>query len=145
MLGAVQMKYAKSFLFILVFLLFLSLLSACSTYQGKSNGDQTNKKSFIPQGMITFEGNVFVASTNPLPGRWQLAGWQIASRSITIEENQVPIDCTLYPHEGVEDQWIGSCSGNTLIPEDGASHIAVMHTPTDGNTIMVQVAPTPDK
>jgi len=139
------MKYAKSLLVVLLFILSLLMLSACSTFTDSTKSNQSNNKSTIPQGMITFEGNVFVASTNPSPGRWQLAGWQIASRTMTIEENQVPTDCTLYPHEGVEDQWIGSCTGNTLIPKDGASHIAVMHTPPDGNTIMIQVAPTPDK
>ena len=139
------MKYAKSPLIILIFLLFLLMHSACSTYQDGMKSGQTNNESFIPQGMLTFEGSVFVASTNPSPGRWKLAGWQIASRSMTIADNQVPFDCTLYPHEGVEDQWIGSCTGNTLIPKDGASHIAVMHTPPDGNTILIQVAPTPDK
>jgi hypothetical protein len=138
------MKYAKPPLILLVILLSLLMLSACSTFTDGTKSNQLNNKSFVPQGMITFEGSVFVASTNPSPGRWQLAGWQIASRSMTIEENQVPLDCTLYPHEGVEDQWIGSCSGNTLIPKDGASHIAVMHTPPDGNTILIQVAPTPD-
>jgi hypothetical protein len=129
----------------LVLLFSILLVSACSTYQDDTKLGHPNNNSFIPQGMLTFEGSVFVASTNPSPGRWQLAGWQIASRSMAISDNQVLSDCTLYPHIGVEDQWIGSCAGNTLIPEDGASHIAVMHTPPNGNTVLVQVAPTPDK
>lgn len=96
------------------------------------------------EGMLAFEGSVFVASTKPTVSRWHLAGWQIARQSLTIEVDQVPVDCTLYRHRGVEDQWIGSCSGYTLIPSDGASHIAVMHTQPDGTSILVQVAPPPD-
>lgn len=138
-------NYAKSLLIILVLLLAVPMFSACSTYQDDGIRGQTKDNTIIPQGMLTFEGSVFVASTRPSPVRWQLAGWEIASYSISVTDNQVPADCTLYPHEGVEDQWIGSCAGNTLIPRDGARHIAVMHTPPDGNTILVQVAPTPDK
>jgi hypothetical protein len=97
-----------------------------------------------PEGMLVFEGTVFVATTQPIADRWEFAGWLIASRQQGIEGDQVPTDCTLYPHQGVDDQWIGSCSGYILIPKDGASHIAVMHTRSDGNTVMVQVAPQPD-
>jgi hypothetical protein len=148
-------------------LLSLAMLiaSACSPNMGEVILDQPNQQvsqsgqepqspivEFIPtevnlspsEGMLLFEGSVFVASTKPLKGRWQLAGWQIASRSMAISDDQVPVDCTLYPHQGVENQWIGSCSGTTFIPKDGASNIAVMHTPPGGNTILVQVAPTPD-
>ena len=96
------------------------------------------------EGMLAFDGSVFVASTKPTVSRWHLAGWQIARQSLTIEVDQVPVDCTLYRHLGVEDQWIGSCSGHTLIPRDGANHIAVMHTQPDGTSILVQVAPPPD-
>ena len=98
----------------------------------------------LPAGMVAFDGIVFVASTEPIPDRWQLAGWRIGSKSQAADNDQVPPDCTLYPHLGVEDQWIGSCSGYIFVPEDGASHIAVMHTPPDGTTILVQVAPQPD-
>jgi hypothetical protein len=98
----------------------------------------------LPAGMVAFDGIVFVASTKPVPDRWQLAGWRIGSQSQATVDDQVPPDCTLYPHLGVEDQWIGSCFGYILVPKDGASHIAVMHTPPDGTTILVQVAPQPD-
>ncbi len=98
----------------------------------------------LPAGMVAFDGLVFVASTEPIPDRWQLAGWRIGSQSQATDDDQVPPDCTLYPHLGVEDQWIGSCFGYILVPKDGASHIAVMHTPPDGTTILVQVAPQPD-
>jgi hypothetical protein len=98
----------------------------------------------LPAGMVAFDGIVFVASSEPILDRWQLAGWRIGSQSQATDNDQVPRDCTLYPHLGVEDQWIGSCYGYTYVPEDGASHIAVMHTPPDGTTILVQVAPQPD-
>ena len=98
----------------------------------------------LPAGMVAFDGLVFVASTEPIPDRWQLAGWKIGSQSQATDNDQVPSDCTLYPHLGVENQWIGSCYGYTFVPKDGASHIAVMHTPPDGATILVQVAPQPD-
>lgn len=94
------------------------------------------------EDMILFEGNVFVASTKPVVSRWQLAGWEIARNGNSIAGDQVPPDCTLYPHEGVEDQWIGSCTGSTYVPTDGANHIAVMHTDLDGSTELIQVAPT---
>lgn len=97
-----------------------------------------------PADMVAFEGSVFVASTKPIVNHWHRAGWQIARQSLTVEVDQVPVDCTLYRHLGVEDQWIGSCSGYTLIPRDGASHIAVMHTQPDGTSSLVQVAPPPD-
>jgi len=98
----------------------------------------------LPAGMVAFDGIVFVASTEPIPDRWQLAGWRIGSQSQATDNDQVPPDCTLYPHLGVEDQWIGSCYGYTFVPKDGASHIVVMHTPPDGTTTLVQVAPQPD-
>ena len=139
------MKYGNLSLIKLVLLITLVMASACSIFQEGERIAELNNKSLNPQGMLSFEGSVFVASTKPSTALWQLAGWQIAKNSITVADNPVPVDCTLYPHEGVEDQWIGSCTGSTLIPSDGASHIAVMHTPPGGNTILVQVAPTPDK
>jgi len=99
---------------------------------------------FLPEGMLAFEGSVFVASTKPSNNRWYLAGWQIAVKPLILEDDSIPADCTLYPHQGVDDQWIGSCTGYTIIPRDGANHIAVMHTQPDGTTTLVQVAPPPD-
>jgi hypothetical protein len=98
----------------------------------------------FPDEMVVFDGIVFVASTEPVRDRWQLAGWRIGSPSQATDDDQVPPDCTLYPHLGVEDQWIGSCNGHIFVPKDGASHIAVMHTNPDGKTILVQVAPQTD-
>lgn len=97
----------------------------------------------LPDGMFAFEGRVFVASTHPANKRWQQAGWQVAAQAIVADGDTIPADCTLYPHQGVDDQWIGSCIGNILIPQDGADHIAVMHTRKDGTTSLIQVAPPP--
>ncbi len=139
------MNYVNLLLIKLVLLIILVMASACSIFQEGKSISELNNKSLNPQGMLSFEGSVFVASTKPTTALWQQAGWQIAKNSTIVADNQVPVDCTLYPHDGVEDQWIGSCTGSTLIPSDGASHIAVMHTPPGGDTILVQVAPTPDK
>jgi hypothetical protein len=95
----------------------------------------------LPDNMIAFQGQVFVASTRPKFQRWYIAGWKVAKKPIRNADESVPADCTLYPHLGVEDQWIGSCSGFTSIPRDGANHIAVVHTDQDGTMTLVQVAP----
>ena len=99
----------------------------------------------VPEGMQVFEGDIFVASTKPKAGRWKSAGWRIAKQPHSTDSEEVPVDCTLYPHKGVEDQWIGSCSGYIFIPIDGAKHIAVVLTLPDGNTSLIQVAPSPDR
>ena len=93
--------------------------------------------------LVEFEGSVFVAITKPDNILWLSAGWQIATQPVAGDQDSVPTDCTLYPHQGVDDQWIGSCSGKTYIPRAGANHIAVVHTLPDGTTRMVQVAPPP--
>ena len=98
-----------------------------------------------PEGIRIFEGDVFVASTTPLTGRWKSAGWRIANKSHSIDSETVPSDCTLYPHKGVKNQWIGSCSGFIYIPIDGAKHIAIVLTNPDGDTTHVQVAPIPNQ
>jgi hypothetical protein len=100
-----------------------------------------NSSSSTSDGMVAFDGNVFVASADLIAERWQAAGWQISQKPVNTDIQQIPSDCTLYPHEGVEGQWVGNCAGNVLIPRDGATHISVMHTARDGTTTMVQVAP----
>ena len=150
-------------------IIILSMLmgTACSSNMLSSEGDQTNNQTSSvriaqdissafsevirikadrshPASMVSFEGSVFVASTKPIVDHWHRAGWQIARQSLTVEVKQVPVDCTLYRHLGVKDQWIGSCSGYILIPRNGASHIAVMHTQLDGTSNLIQVAPPPD-
>lgn len=99
----------------------------------------------VPEGMRIFEGEVFVASTKPKAGLWKSAGWKIAKHTQSTDGDDMPSDCTLYPHEGVEDQWIGNCSGNIYIPIDGAKHIAIVLTHPDGNTTHIQVSPIPDQ
>lgn len=146
----------------LVIMLILAVISSCSTAGSSGNfdfsvssSDPDNVNSVQPgltgwsgkplaSKLVLFEGSVFVASTNPESQRWESAGWRIAKKTNSLDENQVPQDCTLYPHKGVENQWIGSCPGPAYIPSDGATHIAVMHTQLDGSTSLVQVAPAGD-
>ena len=96
-----------------------------------------------PDGMVAFEGTVYVALTEPAVSRWQSAGWSIAEQPLDTGAEQAPLDCSLYPHSGVQNQWIGGCRGYVLIPHDGAQHIAVMVTNPDGSSTMVQIAPPP--
>jgi hypothetical protein len=124
------------------------LISACTdgllstSTRSDRNIPQLNSQT-TSADMVAFEGKVFVASTKPETTLWKAAGWQVAGQPFTGDENAVPPDCTLYPHQGVDDQWIGSCSGYTSIPRQGAVHIAVMYTKPDGTTDLVQVAPPP--
>lgn len=166
---AVVKKQFNQFMFLIVILITSIIICSCSPgdlyqeidlaagnnsvgaealNQGGSNSNATglitNSKQPSLEDMMLFEGSVFVASTKPITSRWQIAGWKIANIANTIDGDKAPQDCTLYPHQGVEDQWIGSCSGPTFIPTDGANHIAVMHTRPDGSTTLVQVAPASD-
>jgi hypothetical protein len=94
-------------------------------------------------GMLAFEGSVFVATTELVTGLWQAAGWSIGEEPVSADPADLPADCTLHPHAGVENQWFGRCNGYILIPEAGARDIAVMVTDETGGTSMVQVAPPP--
>lgn len=97
----------------------------------------------IESDYIPFNGEVFVATSTIISELWRQAGWGIGEVPIDTDAQQVPLDCVLYPHSGVENQWVGSCSGRVLIPKSGAKHIAVMLTDSNGKTTMVQVAPPP--
>lgn len=99
--------------------------------------------SATPDGMVAFEGKVFVALTVPKTGRWQQAGWRVGDQPVNTDIQQAPLDCSLNPHSGVQDQWVGGCQGYVLIPQDGAEHIAVMVIKPDGSSTMVQIAPPP--
>jgi hypothetical protein len=99
--------------------------------------------SATPDGMVAFEGRVFVALTTPAAGRWQQAGWRVGDQPVNTDIQQAPLDCSLNPHSGVQDQWVGGCQGYVLIPQDGAEHIAVMVIKPDGSSTMVQIAPPP--
>ncbi|HLE51047.1 MAG TPA: hypothetical protein VI755_03260 [Anaerolineales bacterium] len=103
----------------------------------------TSSSPSTPQNMVAFEGTVFVASLQIVAERWKLAGWRIGDQPLNTENQEPPSDCTLYPHLGVENQWVGSCRGYILVPSDGARHIDVMLTAEDGSTTLVQVAPPP--
>ncbi len=106
-----------------------------------SNGSDTAKP--MSGGMVSFDGSVFVAVSEINPQAWNQAGWAISDQSIDTDTQEVPENCTLYVHEGVDGQWVGRCRGKIIIPKDGAKHIAVMHTSRDGSTTLIQVAPPP--
>ena len=99
--------------------------------------------SSTPDGMVAFEGKVFVALTAPATSRWQDAGWRVGDQPVNTDIQQAPLDCSVNPHSGVQDQWVGGCQGYVLIPQDGAQHIAVMIIKPDGSSTMVQIAPPP--
>ena len=103
----------------------------------------TSSSLSTPQNMVAFEGTVFIASIQIVAERWKMAGWRVGNQPLNTENQEPPADCTLYPHLGVENQWVGSCSGYILVPRDGARHIDVMLTAEDGSTTLVQVAPPP--
>lgn len=103
----------------------------------------TSSSPSTPQNMVAFEGTVFVASLQIVAERWKMAGWRVSDQPLNTDNQEPPSDCTLYPHLGVENQWVGSCSGYILVPRDGARHIDVMLTAEDGSTSLVQVAPPP--
>ena len=105
------------------------------------NPDDSGSNSAPSSDMVSFEGIVFVATTDLDEYLWQIAGWRISAQGINTDNSDLPQDCTLYPHDGVTDQWVGSCSGYILVPRNGAKHIAVMVTDDNGSTNMVQVAP----
>jgi hypothetical protein len=134
----------KSFSIISAYFIFTLMISACAgSTSTVSIGNIQSVSESTSSELVAFDGKVFVATTKPDHQHWLSAGWQISSQVVTGDEDSVLTDCTLYPHQGVDDQWIGSCSGSTLIPREGARHIAVIHTASDGTTRMVQVAPLP--
>jgi hypothetical protein len=91
--------------------------------------------------LISFDGTIFVATTIPIEELWKSAGWQVSDQAIDSDTQKMPTDCTLYKHEGVANQWIGQCSGNISIPQEGADHIAVIIIHPDGTKTYIQVAP----
>lgn len=105
------------------------------------NLDENASNNSSSSDMVAFNGVVFVATIDLDEYLWQIAGWRISEQYLDTENKDIPQDCTLYPHHGVSDQWVGSCSGYILVPRHGAKHIAVMVTDEKGSTNMVQVAP----
>jgi hypothetical protein len=156
-----------------IFLVTLILLSACSTLSdgsSQSSGDSANftssaaaaaeeQEEIQPGGesqqtgeastpsrnaeIVSFRGSVFVAASTMVPDLWQAAGWRVSDQPVDTDSADLPADCTMYPHLGVVNQWVGRCDGNVLIPKNGAEHIAVMVTDENGTNTMYQVAPDP--
>lgn len=110
-----------------------------------SSSFQSQSLSQSDQEIAEFKGQVFVASTKVVETLWESSGWSISRIPIDTTSQEVPDDCTLYPHAGVKDQWVGSCTGHILVPRTGAKHIAVMLIAPDGTTSMIQVAPPSDQ
>lgn len=161
------------FILLLVLAIILGIASACSPVQassasllpdagisdsailnrstseddvGSSSRSQSSSDtSKMSREMAEFEGQVFVATTDLVEELWESSGWAISNQPLDTDTQDLPEDCTLHPHSGVKDQWVGSCSGYVLIPRSGAKHIAVMLTSLDGSTTMVQIAPPPDR
>lgn len=155
-----------------IFLMTLVVLSACSTSDGSSPGPDSganltssaaaaaeDQEEMQPAGevqqtsaaqipsnnnqTVSFQGNVFVAASMLAPELWQAAGWRVSDQPVDTDSTDLPADCTLYPHLGVVNQWVGRCNGNVLVPKNGAEHIAVMVTRENGESTMYQVAPDP--
>jgi hypothetical protein len=93
------------------------------------------------ENITVLEGDIFVSTTEILPELWGSTGWRIANKSWDTGEQDLPADCTLYPHSGAAGQWVGRCRGEVKIPAAGAANIAVMIAGPDGNLTMMQVAP----
>lgn len=142
--------------FVPLVLVILLLFSACSPLAGagstslvesglSANEDPHLSSSNGPaaQDMVAFRGTVFVATSGIVESLWKLADWRISDQPIDTDENDLPVDCTLRPHAGVVNQWVGRCAGDILIPKEGAQHIAVMLTDENGQVTMIQVAPDP--
>ena len=132
------------------------LLSACAPSDDAANpidevsftdsasaAEQRERATSAPNEMVTFQGTVFVATSDLIPQLWQEAGWRISDQPIDTDAGEVPVDCSLHPHAGVVDQWVGSCAGTVRVPKYGAQHIAAMVTAEDGTVTMIQVAPDP--
>jgi hypothetical protein len=150
--------------FVPLFLITLLLFSACSPLAGAGStslvesGLGTNDKGMLQetenplfsspddataQDMVAFRGTVFVATSGIVESLWKLADWRISDQAVDTDEKDLPLDCTLRPHAGVVNQWVGRCAGDVLIPRQGAQHIAVMLTDENGQVTMIQVAPDP--
>ena len=121
---------STSLIKLLILLVFILLVAGCSTNSLEFRTDQSINQFTMTEddmakssqsvevnhskvdqsfqdGMVVFDGIVFVASTEPIKDIWQLAGWKISNRNQATDDDQIPTDCTLYPHQGVEDQQRG--------------------------------------
>jgi hypothetical protein len=132
------------------------LLSACAPSSDSTNSidevsftdsasaaEQSQQATSVPNEMVTFQGTVFVATSDVIAQLWQEAGWRLSDVPVDTDAGDVPVDCSLHPHLGVANQWVGSCGGTVRVPKYGAQHIAAMVTGEDGSVTMIQVAPDP--
>ncbi len=129
----------------MVILFIIISISSCSPLD-ENREEPINSKVFAANAamdkMYSFSGDIFIATSEPVKELWQKAGWGISHQSINTETQNIPKNCTLYQHEGVVNQWIGLCSGNVFIPQEGAEHIVVMIIHPDGTKTHIQVAPS---
>lgn len=159
-----EVNLRKQRTFVPLFLITLLLFSACSPLAGagstslvesslSANDERILHKTEEPlpsslddsaaQDLVAFRGTVFVATSGIVKSLWRLADWRISDQPVDTDEKDLPVDCTLHPHAGVVNQWVGRCAGDILIPKEGAQHIAVMLTDENGQVTMIQVAPDP--
>lgn len=124
----------QSFLPLICIALSFLFIAACSP------AAQNTSAATQPE-LVTFHGTAFVITTELSPGLWKASGWKLSGSPLDTDRDDIPLDCTLYPHASVNAQWIGGCTGNVRVPKQGAEHIAVMLINQDGSTSHVQVAP----
>jgi hypothetical protein len=130
-------KLNPRFIFTLALIgLFGHILSACST-------QEVDLPDPNPTGFATFEGTIFVVTTEVVVNLWNGSGWSISDLPLNTDQQTIPFDCTLYPHAEVNNQWIGGCIGEILVPRNGAEHISVMVSNQDGSMTVFQIAPQP--
>ncbi|MFU8772194.1 MAG: hypothetical protein ACNA8H_07220 [Anaerolineales bacterium] len=119
-------------------LIILISLTLTACYKEGNNPSSPNLNGFA-----TFEGTIFVVTTGVTNNLWNDSGWDISDSPINTDQQTIPLDCTLYPHAEVNNQWIGGCTGKILVPHNGAEHISVMVSNQDGSMTVFQVAPQP--
>jgi hypothetical protein len=124
-------------------IMITSFLALCLLFLPACAPVVTSTSSLNPTGFATFEGTVFVVTTEVVNNLWKGSGWVISDQPLNTNDQTIPLDCTLYPHAEVTNQWIGGCTGRILVPRNGAEHIAVMVSNQDGSMTVVQVAPQP--
>jgi hypothetical protein len=130
-------KLNRRFMLIPTFFgLLILILPACSA--NVENAPPPN-----PTGFATLEGTVFVVTTDVINSTWNGSGWSISDLPLDTNIQTIPLDCTLYPHAEVHNQWIGGCIGEILVPRNGAEHISVMVSNQDGSMTVYQLAPQP--
>lgn len=130
---------------IVMLLLVLWSSSSCSPIDSKDTLRKEAQAANSSNGAFyTFDGLIFIATTQPKATLWESAGWVVSEQSMNHDAQDLPINCTLYKHEKVVNQWFGRCAGTVIIPQMGAEHIVVVVTNPDGSQMLIQVAPPPN-